>query len=446
MANTFPGGVHPPESKSYSENRPIEILDAPETVIIPLSQHIGAPASPIVEKGDRVLMGQKIGEAKGFVSAPVHSSVAGTVKKIDFHIHPVTGRYEPHIFIQNDFTDERAAELDIFGENWEEIDPKKIVEIAREAGLAGLGGAAFPTHVKLSPPPGKKIDTVLLNGAECEPFLTADHRLMLEFPNDIIRGLILIGKALSAEHLGICIEENKPDAIRILSERAENTGIEIYPLKVKYPQGAEKQMIFAVTGREVPSGGLPFDCGCYVQNVGTAKALFDAISRGKPLYERIVTVSGPILKNPSNLLVRIGTSYEALIEKAGGATEDIGKLISGGPMMGLAQSTDSVVVTKGTSGILLFGLDDALSRPELPCINCAKCVDVCPVNLMPTRIADCGEYNKIDMAQRLGALDCIECGSCAFICPSDRRLLQNIRFAKSEIQRKIAEEREKKSN
>jgi len=443
MAKTFPGGIHPPESKEYSEGRPIEILAPPEIAIIPVSQHIGAPSEPIVKKGDRVLMGQKIAEAKGFVSVPQHSSVAGTVTKIGLHPHQVTGKPELHVFIENDGSDEIASEIEPAGEKWLDTDPKRIVEIAREAGLAGMGGATFPTHVKLSPPPGKKIDTVLLNGAECEPYLTADHRLMLEFPDDILNGLKLIGKVLDAEHLGVCIEMNKPDAIDTMSKKAEGSDIEIHPLVVKYPQGAEKQMIFAVNGREVPSGGLPFDCGSFVQNVGTAKALYDAVSRGIPLYERVVTVSGPIVKIPSNFMVRIGTPFSNLIDAAGGATGEIGKLISGGPMMGLAQSTDEVVVIKGTSGILLFDPDDAHSRPELPCINCAKCVDICPSYLMPTRIAMCGEYNNAEMAQHLGALDCIECGSCAFICPSDRSLLHYIRVAKKAVQAKIAAEKAK---
>lgn len=441
MSDTFPGGVHPPEAKHYSEDRRIEILDPPEVAIIPLSQHIGAPSEAIVDKGDRVLLGQKIAEAKGFVSIPQHASVAGTVKKIGLHRHQVTGKLEPHVFIENDGTDERARELEATGDSWLDTEPKKIVEIAREAGLAGMGGATFPTCVKLSPPPGKNVDTVLLNGAECEPYLTADHRLMLEFAEDIINGLLLIGKAVGAENLGICIEMNKPDAIETMNNTVKGTGVQVYPLKVKYPQGAEKQMIYAVTGREVPSGGLPFDCGCYVQNVGTAKALYDAVAHGVPLYERVVTVSGPIIKEPSNFLARVGTPFQTLIDKAGGATEPVGKLISGGPMMGLAQSTTEVVVTKGTSGILLFGIDDAHSRPELPCINCAKCVDVCPAYLMPTRIAACGEYGYIEMAQKLGALDCIECGSCVFICPSDRKLLHYIRVVKNDIQRKMAEER-----
>lgn len=443
MSKTFPGGVHPPEAKNYSEDRRIEILDPPEIAIIPLAQHIGAPSQPIVKKGDKVLLGQKIAEASGFVSIPQHASVAGTVKKIDLYPHQVTGKPEPHIFIENDGSDELAEEIESTGDSWLDTEPKKIVEIAREAGLAGMGGATFPTCVKLSPPPGKNIDTVLLNGAECEPYLTADHRLMLEFAEDIVNGLLLIGKAVDAKKLGICIELNKPDAIETISRVASDRGVEVHPLKVKYPQGAEKQMIYAVTGREVPSGGLPFDCGCYVQNVGTAKALYDAVAKGIPLYERIVTVSGPIVKEPSNFLARIGTPFDSLIEAAGGSTEPVGKLISGGPMMGLAQSTTEVVVSKGTSGILLFGVDDALSRPEMPCIGCAKCVDVCPAYLMPTRISACGKYSKVEMARKLGALDCIECGSCAYVCPSAIRLLHYIRVAKNAIQKKMAEERAK---
>ncbi len=441
MSKTFIGGVHPPESKEYSEERAIQRLDAPEIAYIPLSQHIGAPAKPVVEKGVRVLLGQTIGEAGGFVSVPVHASVAGKVAKIDLHPHSVTGKLEPTIIIENDGTDERAAELKSYGDNWDNIEPDTIRNIAQAAGLAGMGGATFPTHVKLSPPPNKQIDTVFLNGAECEPFLTADHRLMLEYPDDILNGLRLIAKTLDAKRLVVCIEMNKPDAIELMSDKVRGTEIEVIPLKVKYPQGAEKQMIYAVTGREVPSGGLPFDVGCLVQNVGTAKALFDAVANGIPLYQRVVTVSGPIVKNPSNLMARIGTPYKTLIDACGGATEEVYKIISGGPMMGIAQFTDEVAIIKGTSGIVLFGADDAHSREELPCINCAKCVDVCPAFLMPTRIAACAEYGNIEMADKLGALDCIECGSCAFICPSDRKLLHYIRWAKNAVWAKRAQEK-----
>lgn len=433
MAKTFIGGVHPPENKEYSEKQPIKPLDAPAIAFVPLSQHAGAPATPIIKKGDSVLLGQTVGEASGFISASVHSPVSGKVLKIDLYPHPVSGRFEPTIFIENNGLDEPANELIPFGENWLDIDPKQIPQIAQKAGLAGMGGAAFPTHVKLSPPAGKEIDTVFLNGAECEPYLTADHRLMLEYPDEILNGLLLIGKTLNAKRLVVCIEKNKPDAIAKMSQHAKGKPIEIIPLKVKYPQGAEKQMIYAITKRQVPSGGLPFDVGCCVQNVGTAKALFDAVHNGIPLYKRVVTVSGPLVRNPSNLMVRIGTPIKALIEACGGCFDEPGKIISGGPMMGLALATDAVPVVKGMSGILLFHKKDAFSRPELPCINCAKCVDACPAFLLPTRIAECVEVGYFDMAEKLGALDCIECGSCAFICPSDRKLLQNIRWAKSEI-------------
>ncbi len=433
MANTFNGGIHPPEEKRYSEDSAIRALDPPELLYIPLSQHIGAPATAVVKKGDRVLLGQTIGQAAGFVSAAVHSSVSGKVKSVEPYQNPVSGKPEPTVIIQNDGLDERASELTAHGDNWDRIEPEEIRNIVAAAGIVGMGGATFPTHVKLSPPKGKIIDTVLLNGAECEPYLTADHRLMLEFPQDVINGLILIAKVFGAGRLGICIENNKPDAIEVMQERVKGTNVKVFPLKVKYPQGAEKQMIYAVTGREVPSGGLPFDCGCYVQNVGTAKAVFDAVSRGIPLYQRIVTVSGPILKEPANLMVRIGTRYSDLIAACGGAVEDIVKVINGGPMMGLAQSSLDVPVTKGTSGVLIFGAEDAEVKPELACINCAKCVDVCPAFLMPTRIAQCAEYSNFDMAEKLGALDCIECGSCAFVCPSDRKLLHYIRRAKTQI-------------
>ncbi len=444
MPSSFIGGVHPPGNKRYSEDCAIESLQPPEILFIPLSQHIGAPAKPIVKKGDRVLLGQTIGEPAGFVSAAVHSSVSGTVRGIELYPHSVSGKPEPTIVIVNDGLDERAEEIAPFKEDWESVGADKIREIVASAGIVGMGGATFPTLVKLSPPKNKRIDTVLLNGAECEPYLTADHRLMLEFPDDIIKGLILIGKALGdAGRLGICIEANKPDAIEVMKKHTEGTNIRVYPLKVKYPQGAEKQMIKAVTGREVPSGGLPFDCGCYVQNVGTAKAIFDAVGRGIPLYQRVVTVSGPIINEPANFMVRIGTPVSALIEACGGTTEPATKIISGGPMMGLAQSTDMVAVIKGTSAILLFGEEDTEIKIELPCINCAKCVDVCPSFLLPTQIARFAEFENFEMAEKMGALDCIECGSCAYVCPSNRKLVQYIRRAKSEIRAIKAKNREK---
>ncbi|MCK5832224.1 electron transport complex subunit RsxC [bacterium] len=433
MAYTFIGGIHPLEEKRYCCDAPIQPLEPPQVVYVPLSQHIGAPARCLVKKGDRVLLGQKIGEASGFVSSAVHASVSGKVKAIELHLHPVSGKLETMVIIENDGLDEAAAEIKPHGEDWESATPEEIRDIVASAGIVGMGGATFPAHVKLSPPKDKIIDTVLLNGAECEPYLTADHRLMLEFSNDIIRGLILIAKTLGAGKLGICVENNKPDAIKILQERAKDTNIKIYPMKVKYPQGAEKQMIYAVTGREVPSGGLPFDCGCYVQNVGTSKAIYDAVAKGTTLYQRVVTVTGPILKAPANLMVRVGTLYSDLVKACGGTTEDIFKVISGGPMMGIAQATLDVPVTKGTSGVLLFGSEDVEIKPEIACINCAKCVDACPSFLIPTRIAQYTEYGDFEMAEKLGALDCIECGSCAFVCPSDRKLLQYIRRAKTQI-------------
>lgn len=434
MAITFKGGIHPPENKHFAEGKSIEVLPAPEIVYVLLSQHAGAPAKPIVKKGDSVKMFQKIGTADGFISANIHSPVSGTVKKID-EIPHFLGNFSSAIVIENDGLDLCADELEPHGDDWENLSPDQFAKIAAEAGLVGMGGAMFPTNVKLSPPKDKPIDTVILNGAECEPYLTADHRLMLEYSSQIVQGAQMIAYALGAERTIIAIENNKPDAISKMSDAVRGTSIEVIGLKTKYPQGAEKQLIDAITGREVPSGGLPFDVGCYVQNVATAKALRDAVVEGKPLIERIATVAGTMVNEPKNLLVRIGTPVGDLLDASGGAKGEIGKIISGGPMMGLAQWTLDTPVTKGTSGVLFFPPEQAITGEEGSCIFCASCVDICPMRLMPTTIASNAKAQKFVRAQRLGAMDCIECGSCAFVCPANIKLLQYIRWAKAEIRK-----------
>ncbi|MFP4459280.1 MAG: electron transport complex subunit RsxC [Candidatus Zixiibacteriota bacterium] len=430
MAFSFKGGVHPPDMKELAKDSAITRLPAPDVVYIPLSQHIGAPAKPIVKKGDEVKMGQKIGEAGAFVSCHIHSSVSGKVKAIKDMLDPL-GRYVPTVVIENDGKD--TPEYLEKHEDPLSLSKEDIKNISREAGLAGMGGATFPTFVKLSPPPEKKIDTFILNAAECEPYLTADYRLMIEMPDEVIDGSLMFAKGYDTEKAWIGVEKNKPDAIAVLQEKASGKDISIGELKVKYPQGAEKQLIEAITGRQVPSGCLPFDAACAVQNVGTAVALYEAAKLGKPLYERVVTVTGPLVKNPANILARIGTPYRDLIEAAGGTTAEPGKVISGGPMMGLAQKSLDVPVTKGTSGILVFPGDMAVRDEEVACISCAKCVDICPVRLMPTMLAQNSRLQRWEEAQKLGALDCIECGSCQYICPSHRRLLDRVRRAKAEI-------------
>ena len=431
MSITFRGGIHPAENKHFSEKKPIEKLPAPEIAYVLLSQHIGAPAKPVVKKGDEVKFGQKIGESAGFISANIHSPVSGKVKSIEDIPH-FLGGYSAAIIIENDGNDTPADELEKHSD-WKNLPPDQIPKIAAEAGIVGMGGATFPTNVKLSPPKDKKVHTVIINGAECEPYLTADHRLMLEHPDAIVEGAEMIRYALGADRLIIAIEENKPDAVESMRKTVEGKNIEVAVLKTKYPQGAEKQLINALTGLEVPSGGLPFDVGCYVQNVGTAKAIRDAVIDGMPLVERVVTISGLAVKEPKNVLARVGTPLSELLEFAGGASGEIGKVIMGGPMMGLDQLTLDTPVTKGTSGVLFIPPEQAKVGEENHCILCASCIDVCPMKLMPTSIAHNAKYEKFNIAKRLGALDCIECGSCVYVCPANINLLHYIRWAKAEI-------------
>ncbi len=435
---TFVGGIHPFEGKSLTEKKSIEILPNPQTVYIPLQQHIGAPTNPLVEKKQEVKAGEKIAEVNSFVSAPVHASISGTVTGILDIIHPVSGKGKA-IVIEGNGEDSWTDSIK-FEDNYMDLPPSEMLNRIKEAGLAGLGGATFPTHVKLSPPPDKKIDVAILNGAECEPYLTADHRLMLEQPQDIVNGLRIMMKILGVKRGIIGIEDNKPDAIQTMHNLVKNeAGMEVAVFPVKYPQGAEKQLIRAALGREVPSGGLPMDVGVVVQNVGTAKAIFEAVSSQKPLTHRIVTVTGPGVKEPKNLLVPIGTQFQDVINFCGGLTEQAAKIIMGGPMMGLPQPNLEVPVVKGTSGILVLEEDQAHLPVEDPCIGCGRCVEVCPSHLMPTTLQMLVSHGQTLEAEDLHIMDCIECGSCSFICPANRRLLHEIRFGK----RKVLEMRRK---
>jgi len=430
---TFKGGVHPPENKELAEEIAIEVLPLPESIIIPVQQHLGAPAEPIVNVGDEIKTGDKVCEAKGFVSVPSHASVSGKVTAIEKRPHPVGGEVLS-IIIESDGKDELSHSIRPIA-NYFAQDVDEMKQKIQQAGLAGMGGAAFPTHVKVSPPANKPIDTFILNGAECEPYLTADHRLMLERPNEILEGVRIIMKILDCKTGYIGIEKNKPDAIALMQKLVNESGdkLTVIPLNVKYPQGAEKQLIKAITNRNVPAGGLPMDVGCLVHNVGTAKAVYDAVFSNKPLYERVVTVTGRGIKEPKNLLVRIGTPFQNLIDFCGGITDDTVKIINGGPMMGIAQYTLEVPVTKGTSGILALTKKEAkLPEPE-PCIRCARCVDACPMNLLPNILARVIEYKRFDEAYTLGVLDCIECGSCAFVCPSKIRHIHHVKFGKLEV-------------
>ncbi|SHJ90154.1 electron transport complex protein RnfC [Geosporobacter subterraneus DSM 17957] len=436
---SFRGGVHPPHFKEATARIAVERAVEPKVVTIPLQQHIGAPCEPLVKVGDRVKVGEKIGDASGFVSSPVHSSVSGEVKQIARMLTPTGDAM--CVVIESDGLNTTHESVVPKG-SIESLTGKEILNIIKEAGIVGLGGAAFPTHVKLSPPPEKKIDTIILNGAECEPFLTADHRLMLESPEEVIYGLRAMMKVLGVSKAFIGIEDNKKDAIDSMKKAVEKDDqIQIVGLHTKYPQGAEKQLIYACTKREVPSGGLPMDVGVVVNNVGTAAAISNAIKTGMPLIERIATITGKGIKEPKNLLIKIGTSFRELIDQCGGYSGTPGKLIMGGPMMGLAQYTDEIPAIKGTSGILVLTPDEARLPEPKPCIRCGKCVEICPAFIQPLFISAYALQNMHETAEKYNALDCIECGSCSFICPSKRPLLQSIRVTKREI---IAKKRKTK--
>jgi len=434
---TFPGGVHPHDSKHYSSSKPIAEAPLPARVIIPVSQHIGSPSTPIVQVGDEVRTGQKIAEASGYVSIPQHASISGKITKIDVFPHP-TGNKQLAIEITGDGQD---TWIDLVNdENYLNLSTKEMKDRITEAGICGMGGAGFPTQVKLSPPEDKVIDTVILNGVECEPYLTSDYRLMLEKPDEIINGLRIIMKIVGAKRGIIGIEANKPDAIKLLTQKTQSqSDLSVCPLKLQYPQGAEKQLIYAATRRRVPSkGGLPMAVGVVVQNVGTAFAIYEAVRFKKPLVDRIISVTGAIVKEPHNFKARIGTLYAELVELCGGATETIGKVISGGPMMGFALPGLEAPMTKGSSGLVLFNEQEAKFLEERDCIRCARCVDVCPMNLIPSTIASAVKYKNLDLAEKTGLNDCMKCGSCAYVCPAHIRLVQWIDTGKirwAELQR-----------
>lgn len=430
---TFSGGVHPSHSKSRTEKLPIEQFSAPEKVVIPLSQHIGAPAKPVVKRGDQVRIGQVLGDAGGFVSAPVHSSVSGKVLSVGPFAHPM-GKMVTAVEIENDGNDEKVSFEPISGE-WRDAAPQELVQKIQSAGIVGMGGAGFPTHVKLSPPSNKPIDTLIINAAECEPFLTADHRMMLERTDDFLSGILMLKKILGTKTAYIGIEENKPDAIKLLNGKLSDPAykeLSLCVLIAKYPQGGEKQLIKAVSGREVPSAGLPMDVGCVVQNVGTAVAVHDAVAGGIPLYERVVTVTGPGVASPKNVLARIGTPVALLLEACAIDPAAIKKIIMGGPMMGLALSNVQVPVIKTTSGLLAFDTTTPALR-SYPCINCGHCIHACPVNLVPSRIAKFVEKEDYEGAEQWNIMDCMECGSCAYICPAKINLVHQMKLGKYHV-------------
>lgn len=428
---TFRGGVHPPPHKEMTEGRPIKTADLPALVRIPLAQSAGTPPRPVVKEGQRVRTGDLIAESEGRVSVPLHASISGTVKSIGTAPVPYGGT-DTVIEIEGDGKDERG---------WADGAPDpfaltggRIVERIRLAGIVGLGGAEFPAHVKLCPPPDKKIESLIVNGAECEPYLTADHRLMVERAGDVVAGTRLLMKAAGVARAYIGIESNKGDAFDAIASAATGVdGVSPVMLKVKYPQGAEKQLIAAILRREVPPGALPADVGTVVQNVGTAAAVWEAVSGGKPLFERVITVSGRGVRSPGNWLARIGTPFADLVAQSGGLAPDAAMVIMGGPMMGIAQWTLDVPVVKGTSGIIVLAEGEAAAEAPRPCIRCGRCLAACPMGLSPALIRQAVERGNWELAGELGVGDCMECGACAFVCATGRDQVQGFRRAKREL-------------
>lgn len=431
------GGVHPAENK-LTADKPIRDAMLPKQAVFSMFQHIGAPAKPVVKKGDKVKVGTLLAEAGGFVSAPVHSSVSGTVSKVD-SVLDASGPRRAAIYVDVE-GDEWEESVDRSGQlvrlsDRPELDSKTIIEKIKNAGIVGMGGATFPCHVKLSPPPGCKAECVIINAVECEPYLTADHRLMLEHADEILVGVSLIMKAVGVSRGYIGIENNKPDAIKLMTEKSQAyPEIEVVPLQVKYPQGGEKQLIDAVIGRQVPAPpAIPINVGAVVQNVGTAFAIYEAVMHNKPLIDRIITVTGKSVSNPGNLRARLGTPMQQLMDECGGLPADTGKIIGGGPMMGKALLSLDVPMTKGSSGLLIMNSKEARRSAPQPCIRCAKCVSACPMGLEPYLLATLSTHAEWERAEANDVVSCIECGSCQFTCPSCRPLLDNIRVGKQTV-------------
>lgn len=429
---TFKGGIHPYEGKELSENKPVQVLQPKGEMVFPLSQHIGAPAKPLVAAGDQVLVGQKIGEPGGFISACVISSVSGTVKTIEPRM-VANGSMVPSVIIENDG---KYQTVEGFGK---ERDPKtlskeEIRNLVKEAGVVGLGGAGFPTHVKLTPKDESKIDTIIVNGAECEPYLTSDYRMMLEEPESIIKGLNIILQLFDNAKGVIGIESNKPEAIKLMTELVKDEPrITVCPLQTKYPQGGERTLIYAVTGRKINSTMLPADAGCMVDNVDTVISIYNAVAKGIPLIRRIITVTGDAIANPQNYNVRTGTSYTELIEASGGFKTEPEKVISGGPMMGQAMFNFDIPVTKTSSALTCLTKDEVAGNAPTACIRCGRCVKVCPGNIVPQMIMDAAERSDLERFVKLNGMECCECGCCAYICPARRPLTQAFKEMRKEV-------------
>ena len=433
--STFVGGIHPYDGKELSKDKPIKAVLPKGDLVYPLSQHIGAPATPIVKKGDHVLQGQKIAEASGFVSAPIYATVSGTVKAIEPR-RVVTSNEVMSIVIENDGLYEEVEYPKY--KPYEELSKEEIVNIVKEAGVVGMGGAGFPTFIKLSPKEPDKIDYVIANCAECEPYLTSDYRRMIEEPEKLIGGLKIMLRLFDNAKGILAVEENKPDAIALLKKLTKDEpNISVKPLKTKYPQGAERAIIFATTGRAIHSSKLPADAGWIVDNVHTIVAIYHAVTEGKPLMNRIVTVTGDAIKDPRNFIVRIGTNYHELIEEAGGFKKDPVKIISGGPMMGFALFDLDVPTTKTASALLCLTKDDVSDMKPTACIKCGRCVEVCPSRLVPNKLMVASLHGDSETFRKLDGLECVECGCCSFTCPAKRPLTQSIKsMRKMELAKK----------
>lgn len=430
MFKLFRGGIHPHDGKELARDAAIETMPAPPLVALPLSQHIGAPCTPTVKVGETVKRGQRIATSQAFLHADIHASVSGRVKRIENGM----------IYLENDGLDAWVEGLP-FTRDWQAMTPEDLLSAIEAAGIVGMGGATFPTQVKLKPK--KPVDVLILNGAECEPYLTADDRLMREEPERVVTGARILAKILGTKRSVIAVEENKPEAAEAL-RRAAGQDLEVLLLRTRYPQGAEKMLIYAVTGREVPLGGLPMDAGAVVQNVGTAAAVADACCHGLPLTERITTVSGDAIRTPKNLRVRLGTSYRDAIDFCGGFSEQPDKVLAGGPMMGRAQESLDVPITKGSSGILALTRRITAHGPELHCIRCGRCVAACPMGLVPSMLSILGERQDVEKARdSYGVMNCIECGCCTYVCPAKRNIVQYIRVTKGAVKALAAKEKAK---
>ncbi|MFO7560448.1 MAG: electron transport complex subunit RsxC [Desulfobacterales bacterium] len=436
---SFPHGIHPPGKKEFSAESPIEVIPAPDKVVLPLLQNIGAPCEAVVKPKQKVAFGELIGAGKAFISASLHSPISGIIQKIGVTTLP-NGRHLPAIYIKAEGEQITGQELwnDILGGDWPRdcpmvYYPETIASAIHDSGIVGLGGAAFPTHVKVIPDEKRMIDTLIINGCECEPYLTPDYRMMVEVPGAIITGAMLAGRAVTAKEIIICVEDNKPKAIEKLKEKAKDTVIKIAVVKTKYPQGSEKQLIKAVLDLEVPLGGLPADIGVVMSNVGTIAAVARGVIKGKPLTHRVISVTGAGITKPKNLLVPIGISIGKVIEFCEGLTKNAARMIAGGPMMGFAFSSLDTPVTKGTSGVTVLTHDDIRREKETACVRCGRCADVCPMNLVPTKLAMAARYNNVSLAQKYNIMACFECGCCSYTCPANIKLVQLIRTGKAQL-------------